>query len=484
MRWLCLLALISSLSCAPKLPEPEATRPAEVELELFPAAPLDSAPSVFRVRLVAAASREAPEAVLLVDGALSDYHLRRIERGDLPNTLLERLLPDLAWVDGDDLVLAPSEPLAADAEVSIASPGLGRIGTLRGGAADAPLFERVWPPSGTESADATAVYCGDAPKLEVAPQTVLLEPGEAFAWLSPGVDDLGTLHERCVQITPVTPLTLPASLVPPPWVAGVQLDPEPLAIVEGAPPAPAVCQPPERQFGPGCITVLDDRAWLRSSDVAAFWVVRGAGSEAVQALEPGERVLLRGLPPSSSVELTGSYRDIRGNKQSLAHTVLTAAPRAHIVISEVMANPLGPEPRSEWVELVNDGVQATNVGGFVLSDGAGDTVLPAWVLASGQRALVVRTDFVPGQGGDIAPALDTPLLRVESLGKSGLSNAGEALDLSDGAGALLSKFPAKKAKPGRSVARRSASSADDDPDAFGEHADPGASPGGPNLLAD
>ena len=111
-------------------------------------------------------------------------------------------------------------------------------------------------------------------------------------------------------------------------------------------------------------------------------------------------------------------------------------------------------------------------------------MLPARVLAPGQRALVVRPDFVPGAGGDIAPAPGTPLLTVQSLGKSGLSNAGEALELRDAGGAVLSRFPAHKAKSGRSIARRAPDSADDDPNAFGEHADPGASPGGPNQLAD
>ncbi len=484
MRWLFLFAVVSTLSCAPQLPEPDGSRPPAVELELEPAAPLDAAPPVFRLRLVAAASREAPDQVVLVDGPLSDYHLRRIEQRDLPNTLVERLLPTLAWAKGEDLWVAPSEALAQGIEISVASPSLGRLGTLLTGPAEVPLLSRLWPPRGVESGDATAVYCAEAEAVHIEAQSLLLEPGGIFGWLSPGADDLGTQSERCLQVTPLAPLVLPVTLLPPPRVAEAELDPEPLTIVEAAPSSPAVCQAPEQQLGPGCVSVLDDRAWVRSSDVPTLWILRGAGATAVEALPPGGKALLRGLPPQSTVELTGSYRDLHGNAGSLALTVLTAPARAHIVISEVMANPQGPEPESEWVELVNDGEQATDVGGFVLSDGAGDSVLPAQVLVPGQRALVVRADFVPGAGGDIPPAPGTPLLMVPSLGKSGLSNAGEALDLKDATGALLSRFPAKKAKAGRSVARRAPDSADDDPDAFAEHADPGASPGEPNVLRD
>jgi hypothetical protein len=58
------------------------------------------------------------------------------------------------------------------------------------------------------------------------------------------------------------------------------------------------------------------------------------------------------------------------------------------------------------------------------------------------------------------------LIRVPTLGKSGLSNAGERLALVDSAGVERSVLPALAGKPGQSLARRSPASEDSDPQAF------------------
>jgi hypothetical protein len=57
--------------------------------------------------------------------------------------------------------------------------------------------------------------------------------------------------------------------------------------------------------------------------------------------------------------------------------------------------------------------------------------------------------------------------------------------LRDPSGAIVSAFPALAAtKSGVSMARRTPSSADEDPALFGPSAPPGASPGAPNVFDD
>ncbi len=289
----------------------------------------------------------------------------------------------------------------------------------------------------------------------------------------------------CASLRASSPLAQPEPLVPPLAVLGRALEPAVLPPVpSGAPPAPLACAEPELPFGPGCITVADDRAVVRAPQAATLWSVSGDSGAWLQPLDPGERLVLRGLVPASSELVSYWVRDAFTELSRGQALLTTGAPLPHVVVSEVFANPLGPEPAQEWVELYNDGTIPVQLSNLSLEDGGGKTELPAFVLAPGGFALVVRDDYDPTSGSDPAPAAGTKLLRVPSLGKNGLSNSGEALALRAGA-ELLSKFPVlPKPKPGLSVARRSAWTLDDDPDGFAHHAAPGASPGAANVLAE
>jgi Lamin Tail Domain len=163
--------------------------------------------------------------------------------------------------------------------------------------------------------------------------------------------------------------------------------------------------------------------------------------------------------------------------------VTTGAARPHVVINEVLADALGPEPASEWVELVNDGADAIELEGYRLADGGGEVALPAHRLGPGEFVLLTAEGFVPGAGGDVAPAPAAKVLTLPSLGKSGLSNAGEALSLLTPGGAIVSRFPAlPKPKSGASVARRRPDVPDDDAGGFVLSAPGGPTPGAPNVV--
>jgi len=143
---------------------------------------------------------------------------------------------------------------------------------------------------------------------------------------------------------------------------------------------------------------------------------------------------LGALPPSTAATVTVQASDLAGNRAvsaPLAFTTPVALPP--VAITEVLANPAGPEPQQEYVELRNLGDADVSLGGLRLQDSKGGDDLPAETLAAGGYALVVTATYDPNEGSDPAPRAGTLLLRVDTrLGADGLSNSGEAVQLVQG----------------------------------------------------
>jgi hypothetical protein len=115
---------------------------------------------------------------------------------------------------------------------------------------------------------------------------------------------------------------------------------------------------------------------------------------------------------------------------SAATVTVGAVDRAGNAVTEVLANPKGPEPAQEYVELRNLGDADLTLAGLRIEDSKGGDDLPAETLAAGAYALVVASGYDPAQGADPAPRAGTLLLRVDSrIGADGLSNGGEAVKL-------------------------------------------------------
>jgi hypothetical protein len=215
---------------------------------------------------------------------------------------------------------------------------------------------------------------------------------------------------------------------------------------------------------------------------AFFQIEVGQGMEQFETFQKSAAVLL-GLTPERVQAVTGDAFDLYGRRRDVVGQFLTLAPRAHLAINEVYADANGPEPQQEWLELVNSGTVAENLAGYVLEDVGGETELPAVIVEAGAYAVIVNADYVPDPELDIVAEPSALLLRVERLGKSGLSNSGELLRLQSPTGEVVSRFPMRpQPKPGISVARRAPWSMDGDSSAFGLHRAPGASPGSPNQL--
>ncbi len=140
---------------------------------------------------------------------------------------------------------------------------------------------------------------------------------------------------------------------------------------------------------------------------------------------------LGSLPPSTAATVTVNATDLAGNtvvSAPVAFTTPVALPP--VAITEVLANPAGPEPQQEYVELRNLGDADVPLGGLRLQDSKGGDDLPDETLAAGGYALVVTATYDPNEGSDPAPRAGTLLLRVDTrLGADGLSNAGEPVQL-------------------------------------------------------
>ncbi|MFV8755405.1 hypothetical protein ACNOYE_33050 [Nannocystaceae bacterium ST9] len=189
--------------------------------------------------------------------------------------------------------------------------------------------------------------------------------------------------------------------------------------------------------------------WIAGDEVL---LARLAVGEAVreQVLTPGVAAI--GLAsddaqPGESIAWTLALRDRADNHAELAGE-LVAGPGfdpelPRLVFSEVLGNPLGPEPDAEFVELLALAGPADTTG-LLLSDRSPDELfaswargddppgdpLPAITLDQGQPALIVASSWAPGLGGDPSPPASTPLIVLDgSLGSGGIANAGEPLTL-------------------------------------------------------
>jgi hypothetical protein len=164
---------------------------------------------------------------------------------------------------------------------------------------------------------------------------------------------------------------------------------------------------------------------VAAGDVTAPWPA-GTGQTSFDVAVP-----VASLPPESAATVVVRAVDRAGNAAESAPVAwMTPAALPPLAITEVLANPLGPEPAQEWVELRNLGSEPVATDGLSVADSRGADALPAATLDPGAYALVVTSAYDPGNGADPPPRAGTPLLRVDSrIGADGLSNGGEVVRL-------------------------------------------------------
>lgn len=447
-------------ACGPPVPEPAPSEGPSVTVTFEPSAVATQVSNVSHIHI----SGAGPSTLFLFQGALSSYYLGKLKTEPVPDALLARQIPLVSWLGNGELVAAPLRVLSAG-QYSLASES-GLVSQFEV-SFELPVLTRIWPPAADSASPRLSIYCKSAADSAPLPsgESLTLEPLPVTLQLAPGVDEAGTFAERCVHFSLDSPLDPEVTLVPAPVVGAWALAP---ALFSSAAPqvvVPLSCGAQETAFGPGCAIAADDRAQVRSPQAPVVWVVHTEHGSLVRVTEGGAPLVVGGLSPGASEHVWGVARDESGEPHAFDLALRTTAARERPILNEALADALGPEPQSEWVELFNDGTLAVDLASYSFQDSGGRISLPHAVLGPKSYALLVREDYAPSVS-DEPPARDTQLIRLPTLGKSGLSNAGERLALVDGSGRELSVLPALAGKPGQSLARRFPAAPDDDPTSF------------------
>jgi len=450
--------LFSLVSCGPPLAQPDAGVHA-LKLSFDPSGEDGAASNVVRIRLEGASP--AVGAVELFTGSLSSYSVARIKSGELPDSLAVRQVPVMSWRTHDQLLVAPTRPLAVGAYSLAGSSGL--LGQFQV-TTSAPLLTRLWPPASSNGGLSHAIYCGDG-SAPLTADALDFEPAGVAVLPARGIDESEVFANRCFHLDASPTLGSERIAVPPPRSGVWALDPAPFSGVATEPALALTCSPDELPLALGCALVEDDRAVVRTPSAALLWVLHSEQGTVLEVTQAGASFVLRGLTPSSSARAWGNVYDLSDAELPFDATFQTSPARERPVLNELLANPLGPEPQSEWIELVNDGTAPLDLAHFSLRDSGGSVSLPDAILAPHELVLLTRQDFAPN-ASDVPPAPDTRLIRLPTLGTAGLSNSGEGVALIDAHSVVVSSLPPLAAKAGQSLARRHTYSQDADPSAF------------------
>lgn len=153
---------------------------------------------------------------------------------------------------------------------------------------------------------------------------------------------------------------------------------------------------------------------------------------------------LAGLRAGETVAVIVEAVDRAGNpSESAAVTLTVPADLEPLAITEIHANPAGPEPAQEFVELRNLGSEPLELGGLSIADARGMDLLPDGILGGGAYALVVASGFDAASPKDTPPKPGVALLRVDGhIGADGLSNGGEVVRLLSPRGNIISSYGA------------------------------------------
>jgi hypothetical protein len=459
-----------ALGCAgPSLDLPHEPQ-ARWSVELEPLLDEQSVPLAFRGRV-----RQAPEVgePWLFRGELSAYYERALKRGDIPAALRERAVPLRFWREGEDCWLQPSVWLEPAKSYALAFAGVGTLRVVVAQTTPEPQLRRLFPPPSNPK-HGVAVICDT--RGEALPEQLKLAPGDLSLLVAPAT---GLAGAGCLTLSVQGELSEP--VVSSPLLAGALLDPEPWL------PLPATqtktsfsCAAGQPLYG-ACLELLDDRLLVTPMGDDLLFALSEPKTAAVVAPARERTLLVRGLPAQAKLQLRGSVLASSGESSSIDMSLTTAAARRHLVLNEVLANPVGAEPDAEWIELVNDADGAASLAELWLEDSGGHVELPDGQLGPGEMVLLVAESF-QASGLDVPIPDGARLLRLPSLGARGLANGGESL-LLVGREGVISRFPLLPAlHAGRSMARRSLGGADDDPKNFAEHGLPGASPAAVNTF--
>lgn len=457
--------------------------------------PLEGIPTRPRLRLTLSEppwrEPDEPLPVWLFAGEADDALAADLADDPLRIATQERAVPVELSTEGAVVELSPTDRLARGAALALGVGAWLRAGSsgLRLGepfvaalraSADPEAGARAtdsWPPDGAASVPPSIpelVVRFDGPVRGVREGLVLLEEdgGEVPAAARPAAcEEHGWADGECAVLAPARPLApsamhrlvvreavLDATGAPVgPWSARFTTAPDD----DGEPPAllPLPCALDEVAIDAGCVLADDARVTLRVQASEPVRLVLSIAGRTLLSVAPRGSAALGagGLPPDTALAAILRAEDLGGNVVEFPLALRTTEPLATLSIVEVRADPLGAEPRQEYVEILNYGSAPLDLEGVSIADrpdSMGDVLARGHRLAPGQRALLVADGFDPEDPADVPVPPGVPLVRIgASLATGGLTNAGEALFLRDAALRRLSASPALSAGPGACIVR-------------------------------
>jgi hypothetical protein len=469
-----IVLLFGFAGCSPPLN----THDSSLSLRAQSGASLASLPRV--ERLVLGGAEQIPlEDLWLVLGEIGSSTEGRVKRRDPPASLEAARQSVFSYREGEETTIAPSGVLAPGATYSILALGVGVIGSATVAIDSTPLL-RHWG-GGWVLEGEPLLYCWGEPPMDELTNSDLLPAisGSETNGVRLGVDESEFGKDLCVRVEPE--VQVDGFVLPPTSVGGWLLDPLPLSVRPAAESEEQACDLKctgntvtgacvrhEQgvflvEFCPGAY-LLSAREASSVDDKIHYSLLSRAASRTtvVGPLRPDELYTIT-IASLDAKEIIPETLELR-----------SGAADARLVLTEVLIDPLGSEPQSEWIEIQNVGTLPGSLLGLEIWDDSGGTPLPDLKLQAGQVGLIVREDF--RVGADIVPAEDALPIVVAQIGQNGLRNTGEEVSLRDSEGNVLSKIPAKSRPEGVSSLRISPWAADNE-QSFIEHPAPGASPG-------
>jgi hypothetical protein len=174
-------------------------------------------------------------------------------------------------------------------------------------------------------------------------------------------------------------------------------------------------------------------------------------------------------PHQNQASLKINVTDLAGNQAPSIDQTLEIIDLPQVTISEVLANPAGPEPAQEFVEIINLSSRIVNLSSWSLDinqDGLGLKTLPPLELKPSQYGIIVGSHYNSASALD--PPIDQAALLIqleEKAGQLNLPNRGVPLALRDNEGNIVSTYSgyydtSNKKSNGQSVERISLSGCD------------------------
>ncbi len=221
-------------------------------------------------------------------------------------------------------------------------------------------------------------------------------------------------------------------------------------------------------------------------------VAKGQASGGVlsEPWQTAHHIAVAGLNSEADVSVAIQVEDINENKTEFEQIVLGTDGHP-VSITEVLADPIGPEPAQEFVEIVNFGSEEVDISGWMVDDNEdanGPLIPDGTLLGPGQVGVLVSSSFDPNDNQDPAPNASALVIVLEnSVGSNGLKNSeAETVELYDGEGRLVSQYRGQTGNPkeGHSAIRLSSELPDGDLLAFSLEPNATPTPGQAPRLTD